>query len=103
MLMLCVSDKVPFEVGHGVVVVEHRPAQPCVGCGAAGQLVCAGCGAWYCRRLCQAAHWTVHSTTYSPAQGSVSVPSSLCEYWGTFALVTVDTMQTRRLRVAALF
>ncbi|XP_045124364.1 uncharacterized protein LOC123512181 isoform X2 [Portunus trituberculatus] len=74
-------SEVPFEMGHGVVVVDHRPALPCVSCGAAGQLVCAGCGAWYCRRLCQAAHWPLHSTNCSMVPGSVS--PSLREYWGT--------------------
>ncbi|XP_063850841.1 uncharacterized protein LOC135094564 isoform X1 [Scylla paramamosain] len=73
-------SEVPFEASCGVVVVEHRPTLPCVRCGATGQLVCAGCGAWYCRRLCQAAHWPLHSTTCSPGPNCVppSLPNNLC-------------------------
>lgn len=82
MIMVFLLHKVPFEVGCGVVMVEHRPVMPCVWCGAPGQLVCGVCGAWYCRKLCQAADWPLHSSSCSQAPASIptSCPENPCEY-----------------------
>lgn len=63
-------SQTPFEVSHGIVEVPYRPAEPCVRCGVSGRMVCSVCGAWYCGKVCQEAHWALHEDSCAVANPS---------------------------------